>query len=95
VHDGLAARLVLHLLDQPLGGHERLLQHLLALLEAARALLQLAESQRAVLEKAQDQPGPGARKQVHRVLEGATVGIDPLAHPACIVPHVTFQREAT
>jgi len=57
---------------------------------ARRALLELAESQRAVLEQAQDQPGPGACEQIHGVLEGAAVGVDPLAHPASIVSQVTL-----
>ena len=47
----------------------------------ARALFEGAEPQRPALEQAQDEPGPGAREQVHRVLEGPAVGIDALAHP--------------
>src|SRR5437773_12211656 len=37
---GLAPRLVLHILHEALGGAERLLQHLLPLLESARALFE-------------------------------------------------------
>src|SRR5262249_35370726 len=53
-HARLAARVLLHLLHEPLRGHERLLEHLLPLLQAARALLErlkLLLEQRVLLEQ--------------------------------------------
>ena len=57
----------------------------------ARTLFELAEPQRPVLEQAQDQSGPGAREEIHRVLEGLTVGVDLLLILPRIVAHMTFQ----